>query len=185
MVINKGTSSYNCNLSYDATYLPYDGAEYMIGCVNGSSTKYMTIPLDEYNCTTVFRNVYLHDELLNNLGQCFKIKENASGQYYILTKATSYYPEDFPNMRIGINNSNIHTICDGYNNDSIFGFYNVNSYYFKVYKYNYSSNVIKVVNFNNGSNSLDQLSSNGNIVLSSSFNNTYLEKWRFYPIEGA
>lgn len=184
MVINKGTSSYNCSLSYDATYLPYDGAEYMIGCVNGSSIKYMTIPLDEYNCTTVFRNVYLHDELLNNLGQCFMIKENASGQYYILTKATSYYPEDFPNMRIDINNSNIHTICDGYNNDSIFGFYNVNSYYFKIYKYNYSTNVIKAVNFNNGSNSLNQLSSNGNIILSSSFNNTYLEKWRFYPVEG-
>lgn len=182
MVINKGTSSYNCSLSYDATYLPYDGAEYMIGCVNGSSIKYMTIPLDEYNCTTIYQNVYLYDALLNNLGQCFKIKENNNGQYYILTKATSYYPEDFPNMRIGINISNIHTICDGYNNDSIFGFYNVNSYYFKIYKYNYSSNVIKAVNFNNGSNLLDQLSSNGNIVLSSSFNNTYLEKWRFYPL---
>ena len=184
MVINKGNSSYYCSLAYDATYLPYDGAEYMIGCTDGTTIKYMTIPLDEYNCTSVNRNVYLYDELSNNLSQCFKIKENASGQYYILTKATSYYPEEFPNMRIGISNSNIQTTCDGYYYDSLFSFYNVNSYYFKIYKYNYSANVIKAVNFNNGSNSLDQLSSNGNIILSSSFNNTYLEKWRFYPVEG-
>ena len=87
-------------------------------------------------------------------------------------------------MRIGICNSNIYTICDGYWNDSLFSFYNTDFYYYKIFKSGYSTNVIKAVNFLNGSNEANQLSSNGNVILSYSFNNTYLEKWRFYPIEG-
>lgn len=183
MLISEDSNSFNCKLSYEAKYLPYDGAEYRICCDSNNNAKYMTIELDEFNCTTIYRNVFLYDYINNSIAQRFIIKSDNNGNYYILTKATSYYPEDFPNIRLSISNSNIETVCDGIGSYSLFNFYNINSCYFKIYKANASNNIVRTVNYLNGNNNLNQLTSNGNIIISTNYSNTYLEKWRFSPLE--